>query len=136
MKKLNALVITRDPASLCCLTAALQRLEIEAEICSLCSRAMESLVERSYAAVIVDFDEPDAAQVARMVRLARADRPPLLVALITELGPVAGAFQAGIKFVLYKPLKPSNVAQSLWDARQFMRRERRRAHREEVKALV
>jgi hypothetical protein len=59
-----------------------------------------------------------------------------VVALVTQLGPVSGAFQAGIKFVLYKPLKTRDVAQSLWDAKQFMRRDRRRAARDNVKALV
>jgi DNA-binding response OmpR family regulator len=134
--KLNSLLITQDSTSLRCLTAALAKLDIEAEVCPSCARAMEELVERPYSAVVLDFDEPGAAQVAHMVRLARSERPPLIVALVAELGPVSGAFQAGIKFVLHKPLKAGDVAQSLWDAKQFMRRDRRRAPRDNVKALV
>ena len=134
--RLNSLVISRDVASLGCLTAALAKLDIEAEVCSSCAAAMELLVNGPYSAIVLDFDEPGATRVAQMVRLVSSERPPLLVALVTELGPVSGAFQAGIKFVLHKPLKARDVAQSLWDARQFMRRDRRRSPRDTVKALV
>lgn len=134
--KLNSLVISQDLANLSCLTAALAKLDIEAEACSSSAAAMEMLVKCRYSAIVLDFDEPGAARVAQMVRLARSERPPLLVALVTELGPVSGAFQAGIKFVLHKPLKAPDVAQSLWDAKQFMRRDRRRSARDTVKALV
>jgi DNA-binding NtrC family response regulator len=134
--KLNSLLLSQDTASLSCLTTALTKLDIELEICSSCAGAMELLVKSQYSAVVLDFDEPGAAQVAHMVRIAREERPPLAVALVTELGPVSGAFQAGIKFVLYKPLKARDVAQSLWDAKQFMRGDRRRSSRDNVKALV
>jgi DNA-binding response OmpR family regulator len=134
--KLNSLLISKDPASLSCLTRALTQLDIEAEVCPSCARAMEKLVERPFSAVVLDFDEPGAAQVAHVVRLARSERPPLIVALVAELGPVSGAFQAGIKFVLHKPLKARDVAQSLWDAKHFMRRNRRRLPRKNVTALL
>ena len=134
--KLNSLLISQDPAALSCLTGTLAKLEITADICGSCARAMEMLVKCPYSAVVLDFDEPGAAQVAQMVRLANSERPPLVIALITELGPVSGAFQAGIKLVLHKPLKPQEVFQSLWDARQFMHRDRRRSPRNNVQALV
>jgi hypothetical protein len=134
--KLNSLVISRDVASLGCLTTALAKLDIETEVCSSCAASMELLVNSPYSAIVLDFDEPGAARAAQIVRLVSSERPPLLVALVTELGPVSGAFQAGIKFVLHKPLKARDVAQSLWDARQFMRRDRRRSPRDTVKALV
>lgn len=134
--KLNSLLISQDPASVSCLTTALEKLGIETEICPRCDRAMPLLVKGTYSAIVLDFDEPEAARVAQMVRLAGSERPPLLVALITALGPVSGAFQAGIKFVLYKPLRSWEVAQSLWDAKQFMRRDRRCSARDTVKALV
>jgi ActR/RegA family two-component response regulator len=134
--KLNSLLISQDPATLRCLTTELAKLDIEAEVCKSCARAIELLVKCPYSAMVLDFDEPGAAQLAQMARLALSERPPLVVALVTELGPVRGAFQAGIKFVLYKPLKAQDVAQSLWDAKQFMRRDRRRSARDNVKALV
>jgi len=133
--KLSALLVSQDPASLACLTALLARLEIDTEICT-CTQAMQRLVGKSYTSVILDFDDPGAAHLAQMVRLVREDRPPLLIALVTELGPVSGAFQSGIKFVLHKPLKPHEAAQSLWDAKQFLRRDRRRLVRDRSKALI
>jgi hypothetical protein len=131
---LNSLLISQDAASLSCLATALAKLDIEAEICTSCARAMEPLIKCTYSALVLDFDEPGAAQLAQMVHFA--EKPPLVVALVTQLGPVSGAFQAGIKFVLYKPLTPRDVAQSLWDARQFMRRDCRRTTRDKVRALV
>lgn len=134
--RLNSLLIAPDPSSMQCLTTTLAKLDIEVDVCPSCARAMELLVKCPYSAIVLDFDEPGAARVAQMVRLARTERPPLVVALVTKLGPVSGAFQAGIKFVLYKPLKAQDVAQSLWDAKQFMRRDRRRSARDNVKVLV
>src|SRR5277367_2778628 len=134
--KLNSLVISQDAANLSCLTTVLAKLDIETEVCSSCAQSMERLVLCPYSAIVLDFDEPGAAQVAQMIRLARSERPPLVVALVTALGPVSGAFQSGIKFVLYKPLKAGEVTQSLWDAKQFMHRDRRRSPRDNVKALV
>jgi CheY-like chemotaxis protein len=133
---LNALLISQDHASLSCLTTTFAKLDIEAEVCTSSASAIELLMKFPYSVIVLDFDGPRAAQVAQMVRLARQERPPLVVALVTQLGPVSGAFQAGVKFVLYKPLKAREVAQSLWDAKQFMRRDRRRLPRENVKALV
>jgi DNA-binding response OmpR family regulator len=134
--KLNSLLISQDSASLHSLTTALAKLKIEVEVCPSAALAVELLVKSPYSAVMVDFDEPGAARVAQMVHLACSERPPIVVALVTELGPVSGAFQAGIKFVLYKPLKVRDVAQSLWDVKQFMRRDRRRSLRDNAKALV
>src|SRR5271169_2639141 len=134
--KLNSLLISRDPASLSCLTTAFAKLDIEAEVCSSSAQATELLMKCPYSVIVLDFDEPGAAQIAQMVRLAREERPALVVALVTQVGPVSGAFQAGVKFVLYKPLKARDVAQSLWDAKQFMRGDRRRSPRDNVKALV
>ena len=134
--KLNSLVMSQDSATLNCLNAVLAKLDIEVETCPSSLQAIDRLMKRRYSAVMVDFNEPGAGLVAHMVRLACSERPPLLVALLSQLGPVRGAFQAGIKFVLYKPLKPKEVAQSLWDAKQFMRRDRRRSPRENLKVLV
>jgi response regulator RpfG family c-di-GMP phosphodiesterase len=134
--KLNSLLISQDPAALSCLTGTLVKLDITADVCGSCARAMDLLLNSPYSAVVLDFDEPGAGQVAQMVRLAPCERPALVVALVTELGPVSGAFQAGIKFVLHKPLKPQDVFQSLRDAKQFMHRDRRRSPRKNVQALV
>jgi DNA-binding response OmpR family regulator len=134
--KLNSLLVSRDAGSLLCLTAALAKLDIEAEVCPSYDRAVELLMKRAYSAMVLDFDLPGASQAAQMVRIARSERMPLVMALVTELGPVSGAFQAGIKFVLHKPLKVRDVAQSLGDAKQFMLRDRRQSPRDKVKALV
>jgi AmiR/NasT family two-component response regulator len=134
--KLNSLLISRDAASLDCLATVLAKLDIEIAVAASCAGAVELLAKRQYSAVVMDFDEPGAARAAQMIRLVGSERPPLVVALVPALGPVSGAFQSGIKFVLYKPLKERDVTQSLWDAKQFMRRDRRRAARDEVKALV
>jgi CheY-like chemotaxis protein len=134
--KLNALLIVQDPSSLLCLGTVLAKLGIETETCPSCALALQRVMTLRYSAVVLDFDQPGAAQVAQMVQLACSERPPLMAALVTQLGPVSGAFQSGIKFVLYKPLKTREVAQSMWDAKQFMRRDRRRLQRDKVKALV
>jgi CheY-like chemotaxis protein len=134
--RLNALLMTRDQASLAMLTAALGELQIERQVCSSSSEAIERLVQGQFSALILDFALPGAAQVARMARMASPQRRPVVFAMLGVLSPVCGAFQAGVNFVLYKPLDHEQVLRSLRVGQSFMRPNRRNSSRHKLETLV
>jgi CheY-like chemotaxis protein len=134
--KLNALLMCRDQDSLRILVGALDELEIDEEVCVSEAEAMELLALGQYSALVVDFDLPGGAQVARMARLAPAHRRPVVFAMIGGLTDVGSAFQAGANFVLYKPLIWDQLVRSLRAGRAFMRADRRRSARLKPEAMV
>jgi CheY-like chemotaxis protein len=134
--RLNALLMCREQPALRMLAAALEELGIEQEICLSAPEAMERLAKGSYSTLVLDFDLPAASQVARMARLAPAQRRPVVFAMIGALTGIAGTFQAGANFVLYKPLALEQVMRSLRAGRGFMQPDRRRTCRQKLETLV
>ena len=134
--KLNALLMCREHEALRMLVAALDEVAVDEEVCVSEEEAMELLALGHYSALIVDFDLHGAAQVARMARLAPAQRRPVVFAMIDALTDVGSAFQAGANFVLYKPLVWDQVLRSLRAGRVFMQPDRRRSPRRKAESLV
>jgi CheY-like chemotaxis protein len=134
--KLNALLMGSEQASLLVLVGALEELEIDEEMCASPEQAMALLALGHYSALVVDFSLPGAAQVAHMARLAPAQRRPVVFAMIDARTDIAGAFQAGANFVLYKPLVAEQVSRSLRAGRAFMMPDRRRSARRQTESLV
>ncbi|HEY7097497.1 MAG TPA: PilZ domain-containing protein [Terriglobales bacterium] len=126
----------REHRSLRMLAAAMDGLDIEQETCLSASDVIENLASGRFSALVVDFDLPSAAQVARLARLVPPQKRPVVFALIGASTAIASAFQSGANFVLYKPLDEDHLLRSLRAARAFMRPDRRRARRERVETLV
>jgi CheY-like chemotaxis protein len=118
------------------LTSALDELEIEHQVCLSAAEAAELLVQGHYSALVLDFALPGAAQVARMARMASPQRRPVVFAMLGVLTPVCGALQAGVNFVLYKPLVFEQVMRTLRAGQMFMRPSRRPSPRHKLEALV
>jgi CheY-like chemotaxis protein len=134
--RLNALLMCRDQESLRVLAAALNELAIEQEACLSAPEAMELLVQEHYSALVLDFDLPAAAQVARMARMAPPQRRPVVFAMIGALTGVGATFEAGANFVIYKPLVLEQVTRSLRAGHGFMQPDRRRSLRQALETLV
>jgi CheY-like chemotaxis protein len=134
--KLNALLMCREVEALRMLVAGLDELEIEEEACVTAPEAMGLLAQGYYSALIVDFDLPNAATVAHMARLAPAKRRPVVVGLISPKTDVASAYQAGVNFVIYKPVDHGQMMRTLRAGRVFMQPDRRRNSREKVESMV
>jgi CheY-like chemotaxis protein len=134
--KLNALLMSRDQPSRRVLAAALDEFEIEPHICLSAPEAMELLMHGHYTALVLDFVLPGAAQVAKMARMASPQRKSMVFAMIGVLTPVFGAFQAGVNFVLYKPLVFEQVTRALRAGQGFMQPNRRSPSRHRLEALV
>jgi hypothetical protein len=136
LMRLNALLMCREQQSLRALAAALDELAIEQEVCLSAPQAMELLMQGHYSALVLDFDLPAAAQVARVARMAPAQRRPVVFAMIGVLTGVAATFEAGANFVIYKPLALGQVTRSLRAGRGFMQPDRRRSPRQSLETLV
>jgi CheY-like chemotaxis protein len=133
---LNALLMCREHESLRVIAAALDYLAIDQEVCLSAPEAMEAMAQNHYSALVLDFDLPAAAQVARMARSAPPQRRPVVFAMIGALTDIAATFQAGANFVLYKPLEFSQLMRSLRAGQGFMQPDRRKSPRQKLETIV
>lgn len=134
--KPSALLVSRDRAALLLLQTTLEVLEVQTQICYSPEEAIDAAVHGDYSALLLDCDVPQVAQVARMAHIAGKDRKPLIGAMMGFSSPVSGAFQAGLNFVLHKPLNVEEVVQCLNNCKKAMRSNRRSSPRSKLEALV
>ena len=71
----NALLMCREEHALRILGKALDEVAMEQEVCLSAPEALDLTVQRHYSALVIDFDLPGAATVARMARLAPSRAP-------------------------------------------------------------
>ena len=134
--KVNALVISRSQASVKLLLAAFAELGIEYRIALSASEAIDNLATEQHSALIVDFDLPQAVQIARAARTLAGRRRPVMFGMIGAETPIAEVFQAGANFVLYKPLDLLQVLHSFRAAQGFMHTDRRSSLRPKTETLA
>jgi CheY-like chemotaxis protein len=133
---INALVMSRSNGAVKVLVATFAELGIEYKVSASVSETLEILATEYHSALILDFDLPDAACVAKMARSLPEKRRPVLFGMIGAATSVGSAFQAGANFVLYKALDPQQVLHSFRAARGFMRGDRRSATRQKGETLA
>ncbi len=126
----------RSQQSLRLLAKVMEEFGITQECCLSAQEAIELLARGHFAALVLDFDLPGAAQVAKLARLAPAHRRPVVFAMIGASMDIGCTYQAGANFVLYKPLEIGQVKHSLRAARGFLQQDRRRAPRQPVETVV
>jgi hypothetical protein len=134
--KLNVLLMCRNQHSVRLVTAAWHEIHVGVQVCASAAEATDLLLRVPYAAVILDFDLPDAARIAQIVRALTGNRKPVLFAMIGVLTPVGGAVQGGANFVLYKPLEGEQIGHCFRAAHPYMKADRRGAPRHKLSALA
>jgi CheY-like chemotaxis protein len=134
--KANALVMSRNQASVRLLIAAFAELGIEYRIALSGAEAIDILSAEHHSALIVDFALPHAAQIAKAARNVPAKRRPVLFGMIGENTSIADVFHAGANFVLYKPLDLLQVLHSFRAAQGFMQSDRRNSSRQKSETLA
>jgi DNA-binding response OmpR family regulator len=133
---INALVMSRSNGAVKVLVATFAELGIEYKVSASVPETLEILSTEHHSALILDFDLPDAACVAKMARSLPGKRRPVLFGMIGAATSVGTAFEAGANFVLYKALEPQQVLHSFRAARGFMRGDRRSATRQKSETLA
>ena len=133
---MNALVMSRNPASVKVLVSAFAELGMEYRISFSASETMELVAAGMHSALVVDFDLPHAVEVAKMAHTVSPKCRPVLFGMIGPGISIASVFQAGSNFVLYKPLDLMQVLHSFRAAQAFMRMDRRNSARQRSETLA
>jgi len=133
---LNALLMCREEQAVRIFGKAMDEIEMELETCLSASEALDLTVVRHYSALVLDFDLPGAATVARMARLAPSSRRPVIFGMIGAFTEIGETFQAGANFIIYKPLAFEQIVRCLRAGRGFMRPDLRQSERQPLESLV
>jgi FixJ family two-component response regulator len=128
--------MSRNAAAVKVLVSAFAELGIEYRISLSASETMEILASEHHSALVVDFDVPQAVQVAKMAHAATGKRKAVLFGMIGAGSSIASVFEAGANFVLYKPLDLLQVLHSLRAAHAFMQQDRREFTRQKNETLA
>jgi CheY-like chemotaxis protein len=132
----SAAVLCQDPNSLRTLKAVLSQMEIEAVSCHSQQEALEQILTQQCDALVVDFDLPGAAEVAKLAALLEAPQRPAVLAMSGAWPGSGQAFQSGANRILYKPLDPSQIKDAFEIAGKAARHESRDAERYHVTSVV
>ena len=134
---LLALLVSTDDSASEILGRVLPAMGIVVERFSDLATAIDRLQQQRFDALMVDFDDPDAAgQVLDEARRLNSGDTPVSVALVAETGKARAILSNGAHFVLYKPLSDDKARAGLRAVAALLNRERRRAYRVPVQAPV
>jgi PilZ domain-containing protein len=134
--KRKALMMCRSPQALRLLGRLLDQLGMVQDSCFAAQDAIELLARGDYSGLVLDFDLPGSAQVAKLARLAPAQSRPVVFAMIGPSTDIASTYPAGANFVLYKPLELDQISRTLRAARGFLGDDRRRSPRQKMETVV
>jgi len=134
---LLALLVSTDDSASEILGRVLPAAGIAMERFSDLATAIDRLQQQRFDALLVDFDDPDAAgQVLDEARRLNSGDAPVSVALVAEPAKARAILSNGAHFVLYKPLSDEKAKAGLRAVAALLNRERRRAYRVPVQAPV
>jgi CheY-like chemotaxis protein len=134
---LLALLVSTDDSASDILGRVLPASGIAMERFSDLATAIDRLQQQRFDALLVDFDDPDAAgQVLDEARRLNSGDAPVSVALVAEPAKARAILSNGAHFVLYKPLSDDKAKAGLRAVAALLNRERRRAYRVPVQAPV
>jgi CheY-like chemotaxis protein len=134
---LLALLVSADDSASEILGRVLPPSGIAVERFSDVSAAIDRLQQLRFDALIVDFENPAAAEaVLRLARRLNSGKAPITVALVADLSQTRDILNDGAHFVLYKPLTEDRTRAGLRAVVALLSRERRRSRRIPVQAPV
>ncbi len=132
---LQALLVSSDDSAAEVLGRVLPTLGVAMDRSSDPETTMARIQQQKFDALIVDYDDADAADdVLELVR--RLGSGPVTVALVGDAAKVRDILTGGAHFVLHKPVTEEAAKAGLRPAAALLSRERRRAFRVPVQAPV
>ena len=132
---LQALLVSTDDHAAEVLGRVLPPFGIALDRCSDLETTRTRIQQQKFAALIVDFDDPEGAADV-LERAKKLGTEPLSIALVADATKVRDILTGGTHFVLYKPLSEEAAKAGLRPAAALLSRERRRAFRVPVQAPV
>ncbi len=100
----------------------LTTLDVEGEVCSTLTTAVEKVASEPFQIVVIDWDQqPGAGMVLSSARERKPAERPLTLAIVADDASVPKALQAGANSILRKPLMVNQVTDTLTTARDLIR---------------
>jgi CheY-like chemotaxis protein len=132
---LQALLVSSDDSAADVLGRVLSGFSIAMDRSSDPETTMTRIHQQKFDALIVDFDDPKAAEEV-LQQAQKLGTGPLTIALVADSTKVREILSSGAHFVLYKPVSEEAAKAGLKPAAALLNRERRRAIRIPVQAAV
>jgi CheY-like chemotaxis protein len=132
----SAAVLCQDAASLQILRTVLAQMEIDPVACHSQQETMDQILNKQCAALVVDFDSPGAAEIAKLASLLEPSQRPAVMAMAGAWPGSGQAFQSGANRILYKPLDPLQVRDAFEIACKAAKRDARNAPRYRITSVV
>src|ERR1700756_4735333 len=132
---LQALLVSSDDAAADVLGRVLSAFDIAMDRSSDPETTLSRMQQQKFDALIVDFDDPEAAD-AVLQHAQKLGSGPLGIALVADTGKVRSILSGGAHFVLYKPVTEEAAKAGLRAVAALLTRERRRSFRVPVQAPV
>ena len=132
---LQALLVSSDDSAADVLGRVLSGFGLAMDRSSDPETTMARIHQQKFDALIVDFDEPKAAEEV-FQQAQKLGTGPLTIALVADTTKVREILSGGAHFVLYKPVSEEAAQAGLKPAAALLNRERRRAIRIPVQAAV
>lgn len=134
---LLALLVTNDDSAAEVLGRLLPASGLAVERLSDFATALDRLQQQRFDALVIDFEDPQAAAgLLDEARKLNAWVPLVTIALVADQRQTRDIQSSGAHFVLYKPLSDDKAKACLRAVVGLLNRERRRAHRVPVQAPV
>ena len=134
------LVVDDDPLTGELICEILRSAGMDASFLTSSAEAAERLKREKYHAVFLDMrmPAPDGAELARQVRASRVNASTVIVMITGEQDrTVMGrAFEAGVEFLLYKPVERNKLLKLIRATESSIERERRRFTRVQLRCRV
>ncbi|HKR86024.1 MAG TPA: PilZ domain-containing protein [Terriglobales bacterium] len=127
---MRALLLTQEETTVASFKTVCSELGIGAEAIPSMNEIASRLAERKYAAVVVDFDNPDAAQrYLPSLRESRMNKSAVVIAVATNTKNLVRALDCRAHFVLRRPLALVEVRRTLRASYDLMIANHRRQFR-------
>src|ERR1700736_5132674 len=132
---LQALLVSTDDHAAEVVGRALPPFGIAMDRCSDLETTRTRIQQQKFAALIVDFDNPEGAEEV-LQHAKKLGTEPLSIPLVADAASVRDVLTGGAHFVLYKPLSEEAAKAGLRAVVALLSRERRRAFRVPVQLPV
>src|SRR6266498_125710 len=127
---LRALLLTEEESTIASFNEICGELGIETEFRPIAQELLGQLDGQKYAAVIIDFDNPEAAEeYLPILQQSRLNRNAVVIAVAANAKNLDRALRCRVHFVLKRPLHDTEIRRTLHAAHDFMLVDRRRKFR-------
>jgi CheY-like chemotaxis protein len=134
---LNCLLLTRDPKLLEVVRAGFSSVNVELQMRTDVTSALELATRRHMDSLVIDCDDaPQATDLLSQIRNSRSNKLSIIFAVVNATTSVSMAVEAGANFVLGKPVQDKQLRAFLEMAIPRMEREYRKYFRHKVELPI